>query len=134
MESGKGNGIIDAIDYRLQTIAREADAHASKYIPGTTQITIRIDNDLKAQLDVVARFLMTTRNSLINEFLQVSVDEALPRIENNPYVRDLTISGKSIREAMVAALAGELDPSADLIHDVEVGKISPEELFKMVEK
>lgn len=132
----KRNALIEAIDYRLQTIAREADEQAPKHIPGTSQLTVRIDNDLKAQLDVVSQFLMTTRNSLINEFLQVAVEEAYQRLCDNPYVRDVTMNGKTIKEAMLEALQGTYEGSkqSDLIHDIEIGKVDVKELLKGTQK
>jgi antitoxin component of RelBE/YafQ-DinJ toxin-antitoxin module len=129
MEIKKSNGIIDAVDFRLQTILRDADSQAQKHIPGTTQVTVRIDNDLKAELDVVARFLGSTRNALINEFLTIAVEEARLRIGDNPYISDMTVNGKTIGQATAAALKGETDPSADLVHDLVIGKITVEQVM-----
>jgi hypothetical protein len=131
MENKKRNGIIDAVDFRLQTMAREADSQAPQHIPGTTQLTIRIDNDLKAELDVVATFLGSTRNSLICEFLSIAVEEARLRIGDNPYLSHLTVNGKTIGEAVAAALTAEASPGADLIHDLEIGKVSSAPLFEV---
>jgi antitoxin component of RelBE/YafQ-DinJ toxin-antitoxin module len=131
MENKRNNGIIEAVDFRLQTMAREADSQAAQHIPGTTQLTVRIDNDLKAELDVVASFLGSTRNSLIHEFLSIAVEEARLRIADNPYLSHLTVNGKTISEAVAAALTMQADPRADLIHDLEIGKISPPQFFEV---
>jgi antitoxin component of RelBE/YafQ-DinJ toxin-antitoxin module len=130
MEIKKRNGIIDAVDFRLQQILREADSQAPQHIPGTTQLTVRIDNDLKAELDVVANFLGVTRNSMINEFLTVAVEEARLRIGDNPYIEGLKVNGQTIQEATVAALTGGANPTDDLVHDLVIGKVSAEQFFE----
>lgn len=129
MENKKSGGIISAVDFRLQTLARQADDQAPQHIPGTTQLTVRIDNDLKAELDVVASFLGSSRNSLINEFLSIAVEEARLRIGDNPYIEGFTVNGKTIEQATVAALKGEVDPTADLVHDLVIGKVTFEQLM-----
>lgn len=134
MDQNKNNGIIAAVDFRLQALARQADSQAPQHIPGTTQLTIRIDNDLKAELDVVASFLSSTRNALINEFLTIAVEEARLRIGDNPYLSLMTVNGKTIGEAVAAAFAGEVDTSHDIIHDVIIGKITPEQAMEAAQK
>lgn len=134
MDQNKNNGIIAAVDFRLQALAREADSQAPQHIPGTTQLTIRIDNDLKAELDVVATFLSSTRNALINEFLTIAVEEARLRIGDNPYVSGMTVNGKTIEQAVVAAFAGEGAKTNDIIHDVIIGKITPEQAAKAAQE
>lgn len=129
MENKKNNCIIDAVDFHLQTLARQADDQAPQHIPGTTQLTVRIDNDLKAELDVVAKFLGLSRNSLISEFLSIAVEEARLRIGNNPYVSGMTVNGKTIEQATVAALKGETDSTADLVHDLVIGKITVDQVL-----
>nr|CRY96915.1 hypothetical protein [uncultured prokaryote] len=129
MENKKRSGITDAVDFRMQEILRQADSQAPKHIPGTTQLTVRIDNDLKAELDVVASFLGATRNALINEFLTIAVEEARLRIADNPYISDMTVNGKTISQATVAALKGENDSTADLVHDLVIGKVTVEQVL-----
>jgi hypothetical protein len=130
MEKAKYTGIIEAVDFRLQTMAREADSQAAQHIPGTTQLTVRIDNDLKAELDVVASFLGSSRNALINEFLTIAVEEARLRIGDNPYISGLTINGKTIEQAVVAALTAGGNPIDDVVHDLVIGKIKPDQFFE----
>ena len=130
MENQKRTGITDAVDFRMQEILRQADSQAPKHIPGTTQLTVRIDNDLKAELDVVASFLGATRNALINEFLTIAVEEARLRIGDNPYISGMKVNGQTIEEATVAALTGGANPTDDLVHDLVIGKVSPEQFFE----
>jgi predicted HicB family RNase H-like nuclease len=128
----KKTAVEQAVDYHLQTILRNVEEHQDKPLPGTTQLTVRIDNSLKAQLDVVATFLGTTRNGLINELLEAASEEAYIRIRENPYISDYKINGMSITETLVAALSGKLDTTTkDLVHDVEIGK--PEALKALQE-
>jgi predicted transcriptional regulator len=131
MDIKKNNGIIDAVDFRLQQIIREADSQAPQHIPGTTQLTVRIDNDLKAELDVVASFLGVTRNAMITEFLAVAVEEARLRIGDNPYIQGMKVNGQTIEEATVAALTGGVNPTNDLVHDLVIGKVSPEQFVEV---
>lgn len=130
METKKCSGIIDAVDFRLQEILRQVDSQAPNHIPGTTQLTVRIDNDLKAELDVVVSFLGATRNALINEFLTIAVEEARLRIGDNPYISGMKVNDQTIQEAIVAALTGGVDPTDDLVHDLVIGKVSPEQFFE----
>ena len=131
MDKKKSSGIINAVDFRLQQIIREADSQAPQHISGTTQLTVRIDNDLKAELDVVASFLGSTRNAMINEFLTIAVEEARLRIGDNPYIDGMKVNGRTIQEATVAALTGGVDPTDDLVHDLVIGKVSPEQFFEV---
>lgn len=130
METKKNSGIIDAVDFHLQEFLRRADSQTPKHIPGTTQLTVRMDNDLKAELDVVASFLSLTRNALINEFLSIAVEEARLRIGDNPYISGMKVNDQTIQEATVAALSTGANPTDDLVHDLVVGKVSRDQFFE----
>ena len=97
------NGIFEAVDFRMQTMARQADQGKDSSI----QMTVRIPESLKIKLDVISKFLGSTRNSLLVEFLEIACKEAVERIQDNPYMESLAINGRSITEALAEATKGE---------------------------
>lgn len=105
MQKAKIKTLSGTIDFRLQQIARgweEARAQS-----GTSQITVRISNDLKAKLDVVSDVLGMTRSALIAELLDAAVEEAIDRYDNNPYLVDESESLRQrVEDEVAAATAG----------------------------
>jgi hypothetical protein len=114
------NGIIEAVDFRMQAMAREADQNKD----ATVQMTVRIPESLKIKLDVISNFIGGTRNSILVEFLEISCREAIDRIENNPYMSGLTVNERTISEALEDGLKGnrELDLPGldDAFHEVDM--------------
>jgi predicted DNA-binding protein len=121
------NGIIEAVDFRMQALARQADQSKDASI----QMTVRIPETLKIKLDVLSDFMGGTRNSLLVEFLEIACKEAIERIENNPYVSELKVKDKSISEAIAEAMKGEeLEGFNDVVHAVDIGLSSPDKLVR----
>lgn len=114
------NGIIEAVDFRMQAMAREADQSKDS----TVQMTVRIPESLKTKLDVISNFIGGTRNSILVEFLEISCREAIERIEHNPYMSGLTVNGRTISEALEDGIKGnrELDLPGldDALHEVDM--------------
>jgi predicted transcriptional regulator len=110
------NGIIEAVDFRMQAMAREADHGKDSSI----QMTIRMPESLKIKLDVISNFMGGTRNSILVEFLEIACREAIERIETNPYMSGLTVNGRSISEALADASKGELADLDDALHELDV--------------
>lgn len=121
------NGIIEAVDFRMQAMARQADQSKDQ----TVQMTVRIPESLKAKLDVISRFMGGTRNSILVEFLEIACNEAIERIENNPFMEHLTVNGQTISEAVHSAMRGDDIPGLDdAFHEVDIGVASPENLLR----
>jgi hypothetical protein len=111
------SGIIEAVDFRMQAMAREADQSKDS----TVQMTVRIPEGLKIKLDVISNFMGGTRNSVLVEFLEIACREAIERIENNPYMGGLTVNGQTISEALAEAMKGEDVPGLDdALHEVDI--------------
>lgn len=114
------NGIIEAVDFRMQAMAREADQSKD----ATVQMTVRIPESLKIKLDVISNFIGGTRNSILVEFLEIACREAIDRIENNPYMRDLTVNERTISEALEHGIKGsretDLPGLDDAFHEVDM--------------
>lgn len=121
------NGIFDAVDFRMQAMARQADQSKDSSI----QMTVRIPESLKIKLDVISNFLGGTRNSILVEFLEIACKEAIERIQDNPYMEGLTVNGKSITEALAQEMTEEeLEGLNDALHEVEMGLASPEKVLR----
>lgn len=90
----KVNYVYDTIDFRMRQRWEELESNSPI---GTTQMTIRVPDDVKLRLDLLASFLDMTRNSLVVDLLNAAVEDAIERMENHPYRRELS-GGKSIRE------------------------------------
>jgi hypothetical protein len=121
------NGIIEAIDFRMQAMARQADQSKDS----TVQMTVRIPESLKTKLDVISRFVGGTRNSILVEFLEIACNEAIERVENNPYMEHLTVNDQTISEALHAAMRGDDIPElSDAFHEVDIGAADPESILR----
>jgi hypothetical protein len=114
------NGIIEAVDFRMQAMAREADQSRD----ATVQMTVRIPESLKIKLDVISNFIGGTRNSILVEFLEIACREAIDRIENNPYMSGLTVNDQTISEALEHGIKGsresDLPGLDDAFHEVDI--------------
>lgn len=91
----KVNHVYDVVDYRMRQYVEALESNSEL---GTSQITIRVPNDLKARLDVLTEFLNMTRNAVIIDLLSASVESAIERMENHPYITTWEIDGKSVRQ------------------------------------
>lgn len=90
----KVNHVHDVIDFRMRLKWQEIESNSAI---GTSQMTIRVPDDLKLRLDLLASFLDMTRNSLVVDLLNAAAEDAIERMENHPYRQELS-GGKSIRE------------------------------------
>lgn len=114
MQSAKNKTLSGTIDFHLQQIARGwQEAHMQS---GTSQITVRISNDLKAKLDVVSSALDMTRSALIAELLDAAVEETIDRYDNNPYLLDENESLRQrVEDEIGAATAGYVFGSKEYV-------------------
>lgn len=130
-EKEMSNGIFDAVDFRMQAMARRADESKDP----TVQMTVRIPESLKTKLDVLSGFMGGTRNSLLVEFLEIACREAIERIQDNPYMDNLTVNGMTISVAVERAMKNQ-GPNdleglfEDCLHEVDIGVSSPEKLLR----
>lgn len=108
--------VSELIDFKMRCLDLETQAKEA-----TTQLTVRVPESLKVKLDVMSEFVGGTRNSLLIELLEIACDEAIERINDNPYIGNLTINGKTIHQAIEAAMKGEVaNPGlADAEHETE---------------
>jgi len=120
--------VNDVIDFKMKSRLAETDAKEA-----TTQLTVRVPESLKVKLDVISDFIGGTRNSLLVELLEVACDEAIERINDNPYIEELSINGKTIYQAIEAAMKGDVEHPglANADHEMEM---SLDRLNKRIKK
>lgn len=114
------NGIIKAVDFRMQELARMVNPDKTT----TVQMTVRIPETLKTKLDVISSFMSGTRNSLLVEFLEIACDEAIARIEDNPYMSGFLVNGLSISETLKRGGHTDIAGLDDYLHEIDIGSNS----------
>jgi hypothetical protein len=97
--------VIDLVDFHLNTFFRSIPFESS----GSSQLTIRVENDLRSDIDAVCKFLCITRNSFINDVLEIAARKAISRIEDNPYLSNMHVNEMSVSELAKANRASSVD-------------------------